>query len=326
MEAFVGEEPGNELEYAVSTGEVWGGTSVGKKRSRCLYLPDDKSNLESSDVPPELLGVPPYLFKIDNNPGIADDKASSISAKYDSFAADFEDPWIIETTQDSSDLKEKKTKLKAFDLNRRPFVLPCGKKNIVLKNIELDINDALNINADREDQNTDEFDTQTGEKVEFEEGKLAESSIVALMEDTGRHMTDIMETVLFDAHLTVKASFREEHVPFVCLTSHGNGKPILGYPLEVGTLSDGCNTFLPFYNRGSSRFHRLVWRTSRRTPVCYVTNSHFYTISKNVRNKREKLPKNPCHSKKAEVVLTRACVPVEYIFGKILKAVGNVRS
>ncbi|XP_073315809.1 uncharacterized protein [Primulina huaijiensis] len=211
MKVFEGEEPGNELKYAVSTGEVWGETTVGKKRSRCPYLPDDKSNLERLDLPPELLDVLP-TFKMDNNPSIADEKASSISAKYDSFAADFEDPWIIETTQDSGVLKEKKTKLKALDLNRRPFVLPCGKTNIVLKNRELDINGALNLIADPEDQNKDQFDTQTAEKLVFGVGKLAESSFVAFMEDASRHMTDIMETVLFDVHLTVQASFREEHV------------------------------------------------------------------------------------------------------------------
>lgn len=305
---------------------MWGGTTVGKKRSRCSYLLDDKNNLEGSGFHPELLGVLPS-FEMDNNPSIADEKASSISAKYDFFAAsDFEDPWIIETTQDSDVLKEKKTKLKALDLNRRPLVLPCGKTNIILKNRELDINGALNINADPEDQNKDEFDAQTGERLEFVVKKLSESSIVVLMEDTDRHMTDIMETMLFDVHLTVQASFLEEHVPYVCLTSQGNGKPILGYPLEVGALSDSCDIFLPSNNGGSGRFHQLIWRTSRRTPVCYVTNSHFYTISMNVRNKQEKLPKKPCHSKKAEVVLARACVPVENIFGKILKAVGKVGS
>ncbi|XP_073131091.1 uncharacterized protein [Henckelia pumila] len=320
MELFEREEPGNELKCA---GEVWGGPrpTVGKKRNRCLNLSDDKSSSESSDLSPELLGVLPS-FKMDNFPSIADEKASSTSAKYDSFVADFEDPWIIETAQDSGVLKEKKTKLKDLDLNRRPFVLPCGKTDIISKNKEIDINGALNLNADPEDQNSDGFDTQTEEKLEFEVGKLTESSIVDLMEDTSRHMTDIMETVLFDVHLTVQPSFREEHVPYVCLRSHGNGKPILGYPLEVGALSDSCDTFLPFHDGGNSRFHQLVWRTSRRTPVCYITNSHFYTISMNVRNKKEKSPKNPPHSKKAVIVLARACVPVEYIFGKLLKAVG----
>ncbi|PIN20132.1 hypothetical protein CDL12_07189 [Handroanthus impetiginosus] len=163
------------------------------------------------------------------------------------------------------------------------------------------------------------------------------------------------ETALVDVHLTVKANCRAENVPFVSLTSKYNGKAILGYPLEIRELGDGSETLhsseesvaRKLFDEEGSGFHRLVWRTSKRTPVCYVTNSLSSSIPKNglasadveytSRPVREnyllvneqsfmKLVKNPKQDKLGKAAVSRTCVRVELIFSKLLAAIGQIQS
>ncbi|KAL6578685.1 hypothetical protein OROMI_008901 [Orobanche minor] len=93
---------------------------------------------------------------------------------------------------------------------------------------------------------------------------------------------DATEASLFDVQVLVKANCRAENVPFVCLTRQSNGQAILGHPVEIHELKrEFCENLCPEKERGGrkplddggSRFPRIVWRTARRTPVCYATSS-----------------------------------------------------
>lgn len=149
-----------------------------------------------------------------------------------------------------------------------------------------------------------------------------------------------MDIVLVDVQLTVHGSPRARNVPFVSLTSEAHGIAVLGYPLDVGEIGDGSETVLLSEETGArgSRFDRLVWRTSKRTPVCYVSTSLSASISKNVQagqasknvgeegllrkgKSRMKLQKNRKHFNQRKAELKKTCVPVELIFSKILAAV-----
>ncbi|KAL0327739.1 UNVERIFIED_CONTAM: hypothetical protein Sangu_1851900 [Sesamum angustifolium] len=140
--------------------------------------------------------------------------------------------------------------------------------------------------------------------------------------------------------------------PICCLTSKLNGKAILGYPLEIGELGHASESLLPRKERGAcklchdggSKLHLLVWKTSKRTPVCYITNSLSSSISKNVQSGRAsktvegstngglkeqspmKLLKNPKQLIERKAASSRTCVPVELIFSKILAAVSQVQA
>lgn len=215
------------------------------------------------------------------------------------------------------------------------------------------------------DKNRDGMNKKTGEFLCLEVEELPQSAFTGnCLEVTSSCLDpmyidqqDVMETALVDVHLTVKASHRAENVPFVCLTSESYGTAILGYPLEVGEIRDGSETWLPtkeivarklFGDKGS-RFHQLVWRTSKRTPVCYVTNSLSSSIPKNVQAGKAskivedsipsanengvlikekslmKLLKNPKQFNQGKTAPNGTCVPVELIFSKILAAVSQVQ-
>ncbi|KAL3645778.1 hypothetical protein CASFOL_010958 [Castilleja foliolosa] len=131
---------------------------------------------------------------------------------------------------------------------------------------------------------------------------------------------DAIETELFDVKVMVKTSYRAENVPYVCLTSQLNGQAILGYPVATQALkSDDCETLRHKKESGARKllFPPLVWKTAKRTPVCYLTSPISSTVSKNAAQAGE--------NGKGRIVKeakSRSCVPVELIFGKILAAVG----
>ncbi|XP_057976920.1 uncharacterized protein At1g51745 isoform X2 [Malania oleifera] len=52
------------------------------------------------------------------------------------------------------------------------------------------------------------------------------------------------DSSLYDVNLEVKASYRPQHVPLVSLMSKLNGKAIVGHPLTVEMLADGCGDLL----------------------------------------------------------------------------------
>lgn len=193
------------------------------------------------------------------------------------------------------------------------------------------------------DQKRDAVDRETGEC--FHQSSFASNCVEA----TSRFLDnqDVMDIVLVDVQLTVHASPRARNVPFVSLRSEAHGIAVLGYPLDVGEIGDGSETVLLSEESGNrgSRFDRLVWRTSKRTPVCYVSSSLSASICKNVQagqasknvedsrlpagekgllrkgKSRMKLQKNRKQFNEGKAALKKTCVPVELIFSKILAAV-----
>ncbi|KAL7111895.1 hypothetical protein ACP275_05G117900 [Erythranthe tilingii] len=131
------------------------------------------------------------------------------------------------------------------------------------------------------------------------------------------------ETSLVDVHLSVETIQGSENVPFVCLTSKLNGEAIIGYPLQIRPLRE---TVPPQKLSVSPR--KLVWRTSKRTPVCYVQDvraggtdegSILADRENGMRTKEKPLMKK---FNEGDALLTRTCVSVELVFSKILAAIG----
>ncbi|KAL3500064.1 hypothetical protein ACH5RR_039157 [Cinchona calisaya] len=88
-----------------------------------------------------------------------------------------------------------------------------------------------------------------------------------------------MEAMLMDVDITVQANYRKEHVPLVSLMSKLNKKAIIGHPIEVVVLKENPEVFIVrkdsvnhMVDNAEFKGHQLVWRTSKRTPVCYITN------------------------------------------------------
>ncbi|XP_047968187.1 uncharacterized protein LOC125212149 [Salvia hispanica] len=125
---------------------------------------------------------------------------------------------------------------------------------------------------------------------------------------------DVMEIVLVDVQLSVNQSPRAENTPFVSLVSEAYGVTVIGYPLDVGEIRGESGT--------RKVFGDLVWRTSKRSPVCYVTTS---PCAPRKSGQEAMLPsaEKPFVKlhKNSEKAPNKSCVPVELIFSKILAAV-----
>ncbi|KAL2234622.1 UNVERIFIED_CONTAM: hypothetical protein Sindi_1194400, partial [Sesamum indicum] len=312
--------------------------SRGKRRR----LPKDANSVGTSVLCPESLDILPFPSTMDNRslkPSLATEPTSSKSTECDSSASGSENPKNDEFSQPSGFTKRKRLKLKQ----------------------ELEKQTQQNFNMDLKNQYRDATENGKGAYLGFEIKELPQSAFVSnglefsssCLDPVHTSQQDVRETALVDVTLTVKASYRAENVPFVCLTSKLNGKAILGYPLEIGELGDASESLLPRKERGAcklfdddgSKLHLLVWKTSKRTPVCYITNSLSSSISKNVQSGRasktvegsispstedglkdqslRKLLKDPKQLIERKAAPSRTCVPVELIFSKILAAVSQ---
>lgn len=296
-------------------GERWGTTTRKAKRTRCMYSP---SRVVGSSLKPSSAAV----------------QTSSKSTECGSSASNSEDPGSDQVSEPSSVVGRKILKLKEEVKSH---------KDLQTSNVK--------------DQNRDVISTKTGEHLDLEVHKLHQSSLASDCAKATSSFLDpvytdnqhVMEIVLVDVQLTVDASPRAENVPFVSLSSGAYGIAIIGYPLDVGEIRDGSET-LPlskesvpcklFGDQGSS-FNQLVWKRSRRTPVCYVTTPLPASIAKNVEGsilpdgengllRKEKyvlkLLKNRKQMNQRKTALNKTCVPVELIFSKILAAVDQVQS
>lgn len=159
---------------------------------------------------------------------------------------------------------------------------------------------------------------------------------------------DMEDIMLIDADIKVEAFYRGEHVPLVCLMSRLNGKAIVGHPVGIEAVEDGSletgprknDDFAPnLFDYGKSTLVRPVWRTSRRTPVRYVpkpednsstVNNYKSLKNPSLANQKTKKTSGSAERKRggtsSDVKATRVtCVPVNYIFSKLLIAVGGVQ-
>ncbi|KAL6530850.1 hypothetical protein OROGR_014710 [Orobanche gracilis] len=167
---------------------------------------------------------------------------------------------------------------------------------------------------------------------EDSDGEQVSNRLSACVKRENSNRDDATEaSLLFDVQVLVKASCRAENVPFVCLTSQSNGQAILGHPVEIHELkSEFCENLYPEkesgrhkpLDDGGSRFPRLVWRTARRTPVCYVTSSKDSEIVQDSKMPGEEA-KYPEKLNQGKEATSRSCGSVGLIFSKILSAVGQ---
>ncbi|KAK4422476.1 hypothetical protein Salat_1830100 [Sesamum alatum] len=315
-----------------NSGEVHERDNGSGKRRR---LPEDGNSLEISVLCPESLDILDF-------PSTMDNQSSSKSTECGSSASGSENPENDELSRPSGITKRRRLKLKQ----------------------ELKTHNQQNFNMNLKTQYRDGMENGTGAYLGFEINEIPQSAFVgnglefscSCLDPVHASQQDVRETALVDVNLTVKASYRAENVPFVCLTSKLNGKAILGYPLEIGELGDGSESLLPrkeggackLFDDDGSRLHKLVWKTSKRSPVCYITNSLSSSISKNEQPGRAsktvedsispatenglkeqsliKLLQNPKQLIERKAAPNRTCVPVELIFSKILAAVGQVQA
>ncbi|XP_055820974.1 uncharacterized protein LOC129889618 [Solanum dulcamara] len=171
---------------------------------------------------------------------------------------------------------------------------------------------------------------------------------------------------LIDVHMTVQSTYRGEHTPLVSLMSRLNGKAIVGHPINIEVLYD--SSMLPVKKescdqlQNKSRMPQLVWRTSKRTPVCYTSSTSSATKYENIQHSSKKLGdlssqarKNGRFNTKSRGKLSKksnmsknkprslyladsriknavkddrlprvTCVPVKDVFIKLIGALGNV--
>ncbi|KAL1569212.1 hypothetical protein AAHA92_00718 [Salvia divinorum] len=125
---------------------------------------------------------------------------------------------------------------------------------------------------------------------------------------------DVIEIVLVDVQLSVNPSPQAENTPFVSLASEAYGLTVIGYPLDVGEIRGESGAYKVFGD--------LVWRTSKRSPVCYVTSSPCAS-RKSVKDAMLPAAEKPFVKlhKNMKKPSNKSCVPVELIFSKILAAV-----
>lgn len=176
-------------------------------------------------------------------------------------------------------------------------------------------------------------------------------------EEPGIQFSDTDNTMqmnLTDVEVTVQPSYRREHVPLVSLMSRLNRKSIIGHLIDVEESDEGsleillAKTSRKFSNNGSATL-QPAWRTSRRTPVCYVPHDDKIQNPGNLGSKaREKLlppkkflvkslkkPSSPnqktrtpssfnTEQAKDSTANRVTCVPVKHIFSTLLVAVGGV--
>lgn len=169
--------------------------------------------------------------------------------------------------------------------------------------------------------------------------KLTEELKSPNLNDTDRINTETRDYLGLEAEdgtleivqLTVNASPRGENVSFVSLTSEACGIAVMGYPLDVGKIRDGSDTTslskesveCNLLGDRVNRFDKLVWRTSKRTPVCYVNfkSSKLPPQENSPLRKETSLTKNTKQCNQEKTAKNKSCVPVKVIFSKILAAV-----
>ncbi|XP_042427101.1 uncharacterized protein At1g51745-like isoform X1 [Zingiber officinale] len=109
------------------------------------------------------------------------------------------------------------------------------------------------------------------------EGKYWEDSDECFDPVYPAHAMRDVGTILYDVDLKVKASYQGERVPLVSLMSRLNAKAIVGHPIQIEILEDGCTCeylCINYANTDENAANQPVWRTARRTVMQRVPRSH----------------------------------------------------
>ncbi|KAA8521229.1 hypothetical protein F0562_011934 [Nyssa sinensis] len=174
------------------------------------------------------------------------------------------------------------------NLPKRPGDV-IDRNNVRFKHETCNIVDPWSSNSASRNHSRIEFHTKSEENLVWGVKTTSQSALGNhnQMEDLGCQSFDPayignhnqMETTLVDVDLMVQASYQGEHVPLVSLKSILNGKVIVGQPMKIEASVDGSSE-TPLHRKDdmgnklvandTSTMLQPVWRTSRRTPVCYV--------------------------------------------------------
>lgn len=165
------------------------------------------------------------------------------------------------------------------------------------------------------------------------------------------------QMMLVDVDVKFQKVSLKEQVPVICMISETSQMPIIGHPVDIEVVGDSSGIFLGKTNglsesligRTVETIPRLVWRTAKRTPVCYSSTSEgpyssvatqSFSDSKAKGRGYPRAPESPVSSKdptmSTDHTLLHAvknqapvnargrvnCVPVKHIFSRLLTAVG----
>lgn len=284
-------------------GNVKQGALCRAKRSKCVYLSVEKVSSENSDLHSQSSKVIPSACVTDDHYQVsvlAAEKASSGSRVSDFSGSTFEGnggrlkqytgSYWTGRQKRSMDSQEEEH-LSSYTSESSP-----DSKIAVSRKRSRNIQDILLLDTPSKEERNYRFDRKSAEHFALEVKSLFHSLTGGnCLEDsdsfcfspvkTSHH--NMMETMLIDVDITVQASYRNERVPLVSLMSKSKKKAIVGHPIEVEVfeevevLEDNPAIFLvrkdsssQMVDNADSTAHQLVWRTSKRTPVCYITNLH----------------------------------------------------
>ncbi|KAG5524384.1 hypothetical protein RHGRI_031143 [Rhododendron griersonianum] len=332
------------------------------KRSRRVYLPAESDNCwKKTAICPKVLKVSSSTFEVHECPkqsGSAEVNISSRAMESEPSENDSRGPDRVQRdTQLSGKFGLQPGNINGTG-NHEVKRLSCGVQKRELKGKE-------NIgNLTR--RHGDVIDIKSVKLKKEMANKLCQSPHSrSYLEEPGFQFADtvhsqfynMMQMTLTDVELKIQASYRREHVPLVSLMSRLNGKSIIGHLVDVEASDEGSleillgrnhETSRKFSNNGSATI-QPAWRTSRRTPVCYVPQDDQNPGNLGLKARERRLPpkkfllkalKKPRLSNQKSRTLSSfdseqgkdsmamanrvTCVPVKHIFSKLLVAVGSV--
>ncbi|XP_060207741.1 uncharacterized protein At1g51745-like [Lycium barbarum] len=312
-------------------GETHGESNQKAKRSRCFYFPNDSISFLEKSVHSQSSKMIPTSNQTAENSS----SKSTSSLKSDSKSSHRK----RETTAGNNALKPTKM---SFKVVSRPAVNKWKQKG-KMPNQQFRSKSAVSTNESSSEFGSNEMSQPSPGNSFSEDTSSLSSNFITRKNST---------KTLMDVHMAVQGTYRVEHTPLVSLTSRLNGKAIIGHPINIEVLYD--SSIFPakkessYQLKSTNRMPQLVWRKSKRTPVCYTSStSSFATKHESIQqsNKklgdsssqarkngpfntksRGKLSKKPNVSKnKPRTVLPSVtCVPVKDIFIKLIGALGNV--
>lgn len=170
-----------------------------------------------------------------------------------------------------------------------PNTVTNGTSSAMSRKRTRNIQDVLLLDTPCKEERSYRSDTKSTEHLALEVERLFLSTSAGNLEGSDSIFfgsayddhQDMMETLLTNVDITIQSNSRKEHVPLVSLMSKLNMKAIIGYPVEVEVLEDNPEFYLVrkdsvdcMVDNSDAKAHQLVWRTSKRTPVCYITNPY----------------------------------------------------
>ncbi|KAF5466480.1 hypothetical protein F2P56_016401 [Juglans regia] len=151
---------------------------------------------------------------------------------------------------------------------------------------------------------------------------------------------------LYDVKIEVKASYRPQHVPLVSLMSKLNGKAIVGHPLTVEVLDDGCCDDLLSSMECSLEVGEMHNAVKPNSVTGRVSAKHLALRPRFSRAKSPKIKKSGLLSKKTRKLSSltghkqfeeerkpmiekpkgpvMACIPLKVVFSRINEAVNGL--